>query len=101
LKAQGIDDSGLLRGRLKEVPLRTLDPEASRLLLGNSISPLPLHKTLVLLDCLRKQLTEPHYGHAVLALANALVFRISNLHFGPEVGVGKPKIDVPVVAPWL
>jgi DNA modification methylase len=34
-------------------------------------------------------------------LANALVFRISNLHFGPEVGVGKPKIDVPVVAFWL
>jgi len=101
LKAQGIDDSSLLRGRLKEVPLRTLDPEASRLLLSNSISPLPLHKTLILLDCLKKQQTEPYYRHALLALANALVFRISNLHFGPEVGVGKPKIDVPVVASWL
>ncbi len=101
LKAQGIDDSSLLRGRLKEVPLRTLDPEASRLLLSNSISPLPLHKTLILLDCLKKQQTEPYYRHALLALANALVFRISNLHFGPEVGVGKPKIDIPVVASWL
>jgi DNA modification methylase len=34
-------------------------------------------------------------------LANALVFRISNLHFGPEVGVGKPKNDAPVVASWM
>jgi hypothetical protein len=29
------------------------------------------------------------------------VFKISNLHFGPEVGVGKLKNDVPVVALWL
>ena len=101
LKAQGIDDNSLLKGRLKEVPLRTLDPEVSRLLLSNSISPLPLHKTLILFDCLRKQQTERYYRHALLALANALVFKISNLHFGPEVGVGKPKIDVPVVASWL
>jgi hypothetical protein len=101
LKAQGIDDNNLLKGRLKEESLRRLDPEASRLLLSNSISPLPLHKTLILLDCLKKQLTERYYRHALLALANALVFRISNLHFGPEVGVGKPKIDVPVVASWL
>ncbi len=101
LKAQGIDDSRLLKGRLKEVTLRTLDPEATKLLLSNSISPLPLHKTLILLDCLRKDQSEPYYRHALLALANALVFRISNLHFGPEVGVGKPKTDVPVVASWL
>jgi DNA modification methylase len=101
LKAQGIDDSRLLKGRLKEVTLRTLDPEATKLLLSNSISPLPLHKTLILLDCLRKYQSEPYYRHALLALANALVFRISNLHFGPEVGVGKPKTDVPVVATWL
>jgi DNA modification methylase len=101
LKAQGIDDSRLLKGRLKEVTLRALDPEATKLLLSNSISPLPLHKTLVLLDCLRKNQSEPYYRHALLALANALVFRVSNLHFGPEVGVGKPKTDVPVVATWL
>lgn len=101
LKAQGIDDSRLLKGRLEEVPLRTLDPEATRLLLNNSISPLPLHKTLILVDCLKKHQNEEYYRHALLALANALVFRISNLHFGPEVGVGKPKVDIPVVASWL
>lgn len=101
LKVQGIDDNSLDKGHLKEVPLRRLDPEASRLLLSNSISPLPLHKTLILLDCLKEQQSERYYRHALLALANALVFKISNLHFGPEVGVGKPKTDVPVVASWL
>jgi DNA modification methylase len=101
LKAQGIDDNRPLKGRLKDVTLRTLDPEATKLLLSNSISPLPLHKTLLLLDCLRKHQKEQYYRHALLALANALVFRISNLHFGPEVGVGKPKVDVPVIASWL
>ncbi len=101
LKAQGIDDNRPFRGSLKEVTLRTLDLEATKLLLSNSISPLPLHKTLVLVDSLRKHQDQQYYRHALLALANALVFRISNLHFGPEVGVGKPKTDVPVVASWL
>ncbi|MDE2060086.1 MAG: DNA methyltransferase, partial [candidate division NC10 bacterium] len=32
--------------------LRKLPPEKEKLLLANSISPLPLHKTLVLLECL-------------------------------------------------
>jgi hypothetical protein len=36
-----------------------------------------------------------------LALAKAIVSDISNLHFGPEVGVGKPKKDAPVVEAWL
>jgi len=101
LKAEGIDDNGALKGRLKDVKLRTLDAEITRLLLTNSISPLPLHKSLLLLDCLKKHESEQFYRHAMLALANALVFRISNLHFGPEVGAGKPKADVPVVVSWL
>lgn len=101
LKAQGIEDNGLLKDHPKEVPLKTLDPEAAGLLLSDSVSPLPLHKTLVLLDFLKEHKEQTYYRHALLALANALVFRISNLHFGPEVGVGKPKIDVPVVALWL
>ena len=101
LRIEGIDDNSPGKGRLKDITLRTLDTEAEQLLLTNSISPLPLHKTLVLLDSLTKHRSEQYYRHALLALANALVFRISNLHFGPEVGVGKPKIDVPVVAFWL
>ena len=101
LKAEGIDDNSPLKGRSKGIPLRTLDSEAGKLLLTNSISPLPLHKTLVLLECLKEHQHEPYFRHALLALANTLVFRISNLHFGPEVGVGKPKADAPVVASWM
>ena len=40
-----------------------------------------------------------NYGR--LALANALVHRISNLKFGPEVGVGRVKDDAPVLDAWL
>jgi hypothetical protein len=41
------------------------------------------------------------FFHLRLALAKAIVFWISNLHFGPEVGVTKAKTDAPVLASWL
>jgi len=82
-------------------PLRRLSPECESLLLSNSISPLPLHKTLVLLDALREHHDERYARHELLALAKALVFRVSNLKFGPEVGVGSIKADAAVVAEWL
>jgi hypothetical protein len=44
---------------------------------------------------------QPYYRHARLALANALVSSISNLRFGPEVGVDKIKPDASVLMPWL
>ena len=100
LKSQGIDDN-LSFSNLKDLELKTLSPEAEKLILGNSISPLPLHKTLVLFECLKQFESEPFYRHALLALGNALVFKISNLHFGPEVGVKKPKADAPVISNWL
>jgi hypothetical protein len=100
--AFGLDDSRPLSvppdGR---VPLRSLPPEAERLLLTGSISPLPLHRTLVLQECMREHHDSRFYRHEMLALAHALVHSIGNLHFGPEVGVGSPKVDTPVVAPWL
>ncbi|MDE3089261.1 MAG: DNA methyltransferase [Chloroflexota bacterium] len=101
LRSQGIEDSQIYTGKLGASQRRELDPDASQLLLTNSISPVPLHKTLVLLDFIREHQAEQYYRHAVLALASALVFVISNLRFGPEVGVGKPKRDVPVIAAWL
>jgi hypothetical protein len=101
LKLQGIEDDQVLDVAPLGIKLRILSPEAQSLILTNSISPLPLHKTLVLLDCLQSHEKEPYYRHAMLALANALVFKISNLHFGPEVGVRHPKIDVPVISNWL
>jgi len=83
------------------VPLLRLPGDSAKLLLGNSISPLPLHKTLVLLGALDRRRQDRLRRHELLALAKALVTTIGNLHFGPEVGVGRIKPDSPVIAPWL
>lgn len=103
LEADGIeDDPVFIRERAPVRPnLRTLDPEVMDLLLANSISPLPLHKVLVLLDCLKQHADPCFEKHQLLALAKALAFSVSNLHFGPEVGVGPMKADAPVIAVWL
>lgn len=82
--------------------LRTLSAEAESLLLKESISPLPLHKALVLLETIEEFRVQPCYRHLRLALARTLVHDVSNLHFGPEVGVKRVKLeDAPVVACWL
>ena len=80
--------------------LRHLELEPEKLLLKNSISPLPLHKTLVLLDAIDTfgDIHLQRFGR--LALANVLVNHISNLRFGPEVGVGRIKKDAPVISVW-
>lgn len=102
--SQGIDDISLplfQTGHRQTSQLRELSKETGKLLLTNSISPLPLHKTLVLLDLLKKNSDERFHRHQLLALAKALVFSISNLHFGPEVGIGPAKKDASVIAVWL
>jgi DNA modification methylase len=82
--------------------LRTLPSDSFSLLLTNSISPLPLHKSLVLIDTLKSQEHSEFHRHEMLSLAKSLVLSISNLHFGPEVGVHrKKKLDAPVVESWL
>lgn len=101
LETQGILDNWNFTGNLEDLQLRTLSPEENQLILTDSISPLPLHKILVLLDCIKEHEKERAYRHQLLALANILVFSASNLHFGPEVGVGKPKVDAPVISAWL
>ncbi len=105
LESEGIEDTPipLSSSSTKAIKhrLRTPPNESLKLLLANSISPLPLHKTLVLLDHLKRQYHKQYYRHELLALANTLVYSISNLHFGPEVGVGPAKIDAPVIAAWL
>jgi len=106
LKGQGIDDDAddlpLFRAPRKvSLRLRTLSPDTWKLLLRDSISPLPLHKTLVLLETLEEQEDGRFNRHERLALAKALVFGISNLHFGPEVGVRPAKPDAPVIATWM
>ncbi len=101
LTQQGIDDGHAYTGDLSSLPLRKLTSDAEKLLIQDSVSPLPLHKTLVLLDQLAPHKNRPDYNHAVLALAKTLVFQASNVRFGPEVSVGKPKVDAPVILPWL
>jgi DNA modification methylase len=81
---------------------RKLPIEAESLLLKDSISPLPLHKSLVLLEEIHRHEEAPYYRHELLAFAKSLVFSISNLHFGPEVGVHRiKKDDADVPGCWL
>ena len=105
LKEQGLDE-------WKDLPLfaangnptatlKGLPAERSNILLKDSISPRPLHKALVLLDAIDRHGNYQLQRYGRLCLANALVHRISNLKFGPEVGVGKIKYDAPVVDAWL
>jgi len=82
--------------------LRTLSEEAFALLLKDSISALPLHKAISLLEKIREFRDDRFYQYELLALAKVLVFSASNLHFGPEVGVQRrKKKDAPVVEIWL
>jgi hypothetical protein len=54
----------------------------------------------VLLESLEEKRRERYHAHECLALAKAVVYSISNLHFGPEVGVAPPKRDAAVIASW-
>jgi hypothetical protein len=94
------DAAGTIIGK-KVKTLRTLSEESQKIILTDSISPLPLHKTLVLLDQIKRYAKPAYSPHLQLALAKAVVTSISNLRFGPEVGVGKAKLDAPVVDAWL
>ncbi len=105
LRQQGYDDSAdapLFSVAAKtSSSLRSLSPEQLKLLLKNSISPLPLHKTLTLLDVVDRHGNSRERQYGRIALATALVNRFSNLKFGPEVGVGKIKQDAPVLEGWV
>ena len=92
---EGADANGAESG------LRRLEPEQMKLLLKDSISPLPLHKSLTLLEAIDGCGSPPLRKYGRLALASALVQRIGNLKFGPEVGVGRIRGDAPVVEAWL
>ncbi len=100
LKRQGISDEP---NKHLAIPseLRRLLPEQERIILKDSISPIPLHKSLVLLDEINRFKKNTFGDHLRLAFANALVYKISNLRFGPEVGIGKAKEDVEAVGQWF
>lgn len=105
LKEDGIDDTygglPLFGNNREEIELKSLPEEINKLILTDSISPLPLHKALTLIDAIHEQHDERFARYERLALAKALVNGIGNLYFGPEVGVGKKKRDAPVVEIWM
>lgn len=82
--------------------LKALLPEIEKLIIEGSISPIPLHKSLVLLEVMDEFHDARYSGYERTAFAKQLVFSSSNLRFGPEVGVSKKKkLDAQVVENWL
>lgn len=80
--------------------LRQLEPPLKKLLIKDSISPLPEHRALTLLHEIKQQNSKEE-DHLILAFIKCLVKDYSNLRFGPEVGVSKKKkSDVDVLTPW-
>ena len=100
LAAGGITDEPM-HGAPAGARLRSLPGESAKLLVKNSISPLPLHKVLVLLESLDGCHDPAFAAHERLALARILPTEVGNLRFGPEVGVGSVKQDAAVVRRWL
>jgi len=101
LSKHGINDDFPHDGLVALPHLKNLNPGASRALIKDSISPLPLHKALVLLEKIKLRSESAAHRHYILGLGNALIRSIGNLRFGPEVGIGKIKSDTPVISPWV
>lgn len=100
-QAEGISDHHLHTTIPTGLTLKELDSRSVKLLIKDSISPLPLHKVLTLRETIERYADQPFYRHLLLALANTAVYAASNLRFGPEVGVDRIKTDAAVVGPWL
>ncbi len=99
LEADGLSDWMTCRG-LPATGLVTCDEDQTKLLLRNSISPLPLHKVLRLLSAIDAAGPPRLRDHLRLAVAHVATYRASNLRFGPEVGLGPRQVDVPVLRLW-
>lgn len=95
-------DMPLFRQEVDVTELRALPPKQETLLITHSISPRPLHRALTLLEVIDACRDERFYDNERVALAKQLVYSISNLKFGPEVGVSRTKkLDAPVIDLWL
>jgi len=106
LHKMGIDDTvlpdDLTIQQLQHQSLwRQLPDEQVKLLIKGSISPVPLHKCLVLLQQINQHPNIALKSHARLAFAKMVVTHASNLRFGPEIGVGAMKANAPVISAWL
>lgn len=98
LSKQGIDDRNLLFDPKTE--LLDLPEESKKILLNNSISPLPLHKALTLLNLIKEADNEIK-DYLLVAFLKTVIKDLSNLRFGPEIGLGKIKEDAALLTPWL
>ena len=99
LKEKGIDDYNLNAASPTE--LRILPEDSDKILLKNSISPIPLHKSIVLIEEIKRHRKKNIKAHLLLASLKTIVNDVSNLKFGPEVGLGKVKADAQILQPWL
>lgn len=81
--------------------LRSLPSDSEKILLKNSISPVPLHKAILLIEHIKSVKNEQIRDHLLIASLKTIVGDVSNLKFGPEVGLGKIKTDVPLIEPWI
>jgi len=100
LNDQGVPDDAT-ESEIKRPILKSLSDEQQPLILKNSINPIALHKSLTLLAEIDRYKEQTVHKYLRLAFAKSLVFKISNLKFGPEVGVGKPRAEVAVLAEWF
>lgn len=66
----------------------------------NSISPIPMLKSALLIEEITRIVDLDLRDTAYLAFAYVLVYCASNLRFGPEVGLGKIKNDANVIENW-
>ena len=72
---------------------KTLSPDHFSILLKNSISEIPLHKCLLLLEEIKKEESLSIRNFFLLVLAYIAVNDASNLRFGPEVSIRRRKKD--------
>lgn len=82
--------------------LKRLTEEQGKLILKESINPIPLHKCIILYEEINKTQDLNIKNLELLALAHVCVNTASNLKFGPEVYVSKDrKTDAQVFENWL
>ncbi len=100
-KESGIEDKEDCHQNVNLLNLRSLPPESEKILLKNSISPIPLHKSILLIEQIKSVKDEQIRDNLLLAGLKTIVGDVSNLKFGPEVGLGKIKLDAPILEPWI
>lgn len=104
LRRDGLDDQTTIHAPTgiadSTVVLRSLDPEQAQMFPRDDRSPIPLHKTFLLVEAILPD-SAPCQDHPLLALAKVLIRSVSNVRFGPEIGRATPRHDTAVIEPWM